>query len=56
MNGNDKFRFHMGCGEPLQCRRLVARPVRAQSAAQQDERTERSRSRLSATPREGKCK
>lgn len=56
MNYSNKFRFHMGCGEPLQCRQLVARPVRAQSAAQQCDRPERSRSRLSAAQREGKCK
>ena len=55
MNCSVKFRFHMGCGEPLQCRRLVTRPVQAQLALQQEDR-ERNRCRLRAAQREGKCK
>ncbi len=56
MSSSAKFRFHMGCGEPLQSRWWVARSARAQSSAQQGSKPNAMRNDGCATQRGGKCK
>ena len=57
MNSDDKFRFHMGCGEPLRSRWWVAKQVQCHLSAQQhSSKAPRSRSAGDASRRGGKGK
>ncbi len=56
MNASNKFRFQMGCGEPLCSRWWVALTARNRFAEARGAKTPRVRSNASATEREDKCK
>jgi hypothetical protein len=56
MSDSCKFRFHMGCGEPLQSRWWITQPVRALLTERQDARDVRIRNRRAAEREGGKCK
>lgn len=45
MNDSCKFRFHMGCGEPLQSRWWVAQPARSLLVEGQYSRAAETRNR-----------
>ena len=56
MNTSSKYRFHMGCGEPLQSRRWVTHTRRALLPGDQEGRGERSNKRNAAARPGAKCK
>lgn len=56
MNSGKKFRFHMGCGEPLCCRSWVAATVRNRLADARSAEGRRMRDTAAPTVRGDKCK
>ena len=56
MSESCKFRFHMGCGEPLQSRWWVAQPVRTMLGVRQDAQVMRTRNRQTVERQGAKCK
>lgn len=56
MSESCKFRFHMGCGEPLQSRWWVTQPVRTLLPVRQDAPAVRTHNRRNVIRQEAKCK
>lgn len=56
MNTSPKYRFHMGCGEPLQSRRCVTHARRAPLPGDHEGREERLNKRNPAARPGAKCK
>lgn len=56
MSDSCKFRFHMGCGEPLQSRWWITQTVRTLLTERQDVRSVRIRNRQAAVRQGDKCK
>ena len=56
MNFDGKFRFHMGCGEPLQSRSWLKRTLRLRLSADNDGKIKCARAGLTPSRRGAKCK
>ena len=56
MSSGNKFRMHMGCGEPLRSRWWVAQPLSGLSPEDREGRGERLRKRRGVRRQGVKCK
>lgn len=56
MSDSCKFRFHMGCGEPLQSRWWVVQPVRSLLTMEQDVQNVRVPNQRTSERQGAKCK